>query len=190
MRIIRKLKTRVPPLILFGLLAAACVFAQTDEQKKSAADEFVSRADKIFEKSKKVFTVKEQRKGKKFLIEESNYGVKNGEVLTRKFSYSMDGKDVETLIINYQTGKFSAEETYYFKNGRLVYAAERHFLETDGKTNSVWSGVFYFENEKLFHENTNGHGKSEADDWSAEKEILQMSRTRLEQLNKYLAQKK
>lgn len=194
-RDIHPIKTK--PFLLFPALTAllsvlflpALSAAQIIEQKKPAIGEFIARADKTFEKSKKVFTVQEKRKNRKFAIEESNYGMKKGEFLIREFSYSMNEKDIEKLAVHYRIGKFSSEENYYFRNKQLVYASERHFYKAVDEAYSVWSGVFYFENEELFDYGTNGHGKSEEDAWKPEKEVLQMSRKRLEQLNKYLARK-
>lgn len=190
MGIIKKPIKSVLSAILFGVLAAGLVNAQTVGEKKLAIKEFVARADATFKTSKKVFTVKEKRNKRKFLIEESNYSIKKGEFLNREFSYSMNEKNVEVFVVRYEIEKFSAEETYYFKNKKLVYATEQHFFETNGEKNAVWSGVFYFENEKLLDHGTNGHGKSETEEWNAEKQVLQMSRERLDQLNKYLARKK
>ncbi len=176
--------------LLNVLFLPALSAAQTIEQNKLAIADFVRRTDQTFEKSKKVFTVKVKRKNRKFLPEESNYGIKKGEFLIRKFSYLMNEKDIEVLVVHYQIEKFSSEEFYYFKNKRLIYATEQHFSDSDGDKNSVWSGVFYFENEILFDYSTNGHGKSETEEWQPEKEVLQMSRERIKQLNKYLIQKK
>ncbi len=46
--------------LLSLLFLSALVVAQTGEQKKLEIDDFVSQADKTFEKTKKVFTVKEK----------------------------------------------------------------------------------------------------------------------------------
>lgn len=165
-----------------------CVFgiAQSAQQKdewKNEIDEFVSRADQTFDRLKRTHTVNLIRRNRKFVIEELNFKLRKGERLTRTFSYSVNAREIERLTVHYKTGKFSAEEDYYFKNQKLVYATEAHFFKSGGETNSVWSGHFYFREGELLDHRTNGHGKSETDDWTPETELLQMSRTRLRQVN-------
>ena len=51
---------------------------------------------------------------------------------------------------------------------------------------AIWSGVFYFQNGKLLDHTTNGHGKSELDNWDPEADMLWMSRRRMKQLKEHL----
>ena len=160
------------------------------DRKKLEIDNFMTRVDQNFEKVKKEFTVQEKRKNKKFLIEESNFNIDKGELLTRKFSYTMNEKGLERLTVHYRVGTVAAEEDYYFKDRKLVFVTEYHFFESEGEMNSVWGAVHYLTRGAIFYTTTVGHGKSETDEWDPDQEVPQMSRTRIEQLNRYLAQKK
>lgn len=150
--------------------------AQRSEQIKLTTRELVEQIEKTFENSKNSFTVKRKSKKDGFL--------------TENFSYLLNEKGVSALSVYSQFKGGASEEFYYFKNKQLIYATEEQFFISAGEKNAVWNGVFYFADGQLLDYGTNGHGKSESDDWHPEIEVLKMSRKRLDQMNKYLARKR
>jgi hypothetical protein len=54
----------------------------------------------------------------------------------------------------------------------LLLAEETILDIYNGKDSISWLGTYLFEKGKLKDYYTNGHGKSETDDWDPEKEVL------------------
>jgi len=69
----------------------------------------------------------------------------------------------------------------------LIYAYESEvFFETSQnmKDGTMWNGDFYFSKGKLIEHVTNGHGRSELDNWNPEKEVLEKWKSRKMELSK------
>ncbi len=61
------------------------------------------------------------------------------------------------------------EIVFYLRYGALIYAAEEVQPTDPGAPR--WSAEYVFEGGKLKYLSSNGHGKSETDDWEPEKEV-------------------
>jgi hypothetical protein len=157
----------MPPLMFPEVIET-----QADKQEKLKIAQFVNQANQTFEKSKKTFTNKEN------------------SVNSPTLSYTMKGKEVETLVASYDDGFTFWKEAYYFKNKQLVYAAELRDVKFEGKIINVESYVYYLRNEKLFDYNINYHNKPRGNGWDHEGGILGDSQERLKQLNQRLSPKR
>jgi hypothetical protein len=157
----------MPPLMFPEVIET-----QADKQEKLKIAQFVNQANQTFEKSKKTFTNKEN------------------SVNSPTLSYTMKGKEVETLVASYDDGFTFWKEAYYFKNKQLVYAAELRDVKFEGKIINVESHVYYLRNEKLFDYNINYHNKPRGNGWDHEGGILGDSQERLKQLNQRLSPKR
>ena len=156
-------------IVLSGASFFASALGQEPGTTKRGIDDFVKQAARRFESSKIDFVGKTEL---------------SGRAVEEKVSYSMNGNQPEILAVGYRDGNIDHEEVFYFKNGSLIYSTERE-TPADG-AGAAWSGNFYFQNEKLLDFSTNGHGKSELDDWDPEAEVLRMSRKRMKQLREHL----
>ena len=168
----KRLKFRSAFAIVLSFAASfTSVVGQDQDTTKRAIDDLVKEAARRFESSKIDFIRKTKLNDRTVTVEE-------------KFSYLMSGKEPEVLAVRYLYINIEHEEVYYFKNGTLIYSMERR-APVDGP-GAAWSGVFYFQNGKLLDFTTNGHGKSELDDWDPEADMLWMSRRRMKQLKEHL----
>ena len=163
--------TRAFAIVLSCAAFFATVLGQDKDTTKRAIDDFVKQAAGRFEVSKIEFARKAKLYDRRVNVEE-------------KFSYSMNGNELEVLAVRYLYIDIEHEEVFYFKNKKLVYSMERR-APVDG-LGAAWSGTFYFHNGKLLDFTTNGHGKSELDNWDPEADMLWMSRRRVKQLKEHL----
>jgi hypothetical protein len=89
--------------------------------------------------------------------------------------------------------KNAVEETtqaFYIHKNRLLYAREG-ILSIYNPTDSIgWSARFLFQKNKLVDMNSTGHGKSEDENWNAEREVLANYKAVLRQINLHISRLK
>ncbi len=158
-------------LIFILLLFPAIPYSQNDAQAKMRVDSAVAAIERKIEKSRRSFTVKKRD-------------------FTEQWNYSVSGEGIEFFDITYWYNNTKYLETYYLQNDKLLRAAEREDNYSSNTENSewltAWSGDYYFENRKLVFLSTNGHGKSEMDEWQPEKETLDSFGSRLKELKRQI----
>lgn len=96
-----------------------------------------------------------------------------------------DRKDgILTIKISYWKNLEYYEEEYYLYKGELVRASEKEHWYYDYGSNdhSIWSGEYQFEHGTLVNYSTNGHGRSETDEWDPETWVLDRFKIRMEEL--------
>lgn len=103
--------------------------------------------------------------------------------ITRKWK-GAEGRDIETLKTDttYQSFSFLKED--------LIFAEEKLLWIYNEDDVTAWGGTYYFEKNKLAKINTMGHGKSEDDNWDAEKEVLQNFKEALADVTEYIEAEK
>lgn len=156
-------------VLLIPFLIPILCFSQQKEPDSSSINEIVRKIDKLSKTSSRSFINTKVIKNKK---------------VKENWQY-FDNKQLAHLIINYTIDSTNYSEEYYFKDGFLIYAYEKEILSAPSleiDEYGAWTGEFYFSKGKLIDHVTRGHGKSEADDWDPEKEILE----RLEERKKEL----
>lgn len=171
----KKVKEIIFSILISIIFLSGSASAQLAEQKKISIDQIVSNTKKNLSSTKKRFVLKSK--------------VKGGGYVSEKFSYVMHEKIVKALRVVIQDGTVTSEQEFYYSEGNLIYATESETAVKDGEIIHEWSGIYYFDGGDLFDYSTNGHGKSEDDNWQPEKEIPQLSRKRLKQLSKLLKNK-
>lgn len=158
-------------LILILLVFPAFIYAQDDEIAKKRVDSIVDPIRDRIADSKKSFTIKKRK-------------------YTEKWTYSMNDGKIEYFSVEYFHRNTQYSQHYFLQNEQLIYVEENEEYYTGNGENQTlvtgWSGYYYFENRKLVHLMTNGHGKSETDDWQPEKETLKMFDSRWKTLKKKL----
>jgi len=156
-------------LIFIFLLFPAHHYSQDDRAAKKRIDVIVEAIAGRNENPLQSFVVKKRK-------------------YTEQWTYSISGGKFEFFDITYWTHKTKYSETYYLQNNQLIRAAESEDYYSGKDENSewltAWSGNYYFENRKLVFLSTNGHGKSETDDWEPEKETLDTFDSRFKELKR------
>jgi len=156
------------------LVTLVC-YGQGKKEESVSINKIVANIDELSQSGGKVFS-------KDKLVDQKNVKEK-----WRVFS----NNEYSRIIIQYTTD--SAEhsiaytEKYYLKNDALIYAYESEvFFETSQnmKDGTMWNGDFYFSKGKLIEHVTNGHGRSELDNWNPEKEVLEKWKSRKMELSK------
>jgi hypothetical protein len=87
------------------------------------------------------------------------------------YEFTLADSFIVKIKHSYKAGSKTIERKFYMnKNWGLIYSTEREswYYESDS---SVWAAKYFLRLGKLIDMITIGHGKSEADDWSPEKEI-------------------
>ena len=86
------------------------------------------------------------------------------------YQYVEDKEGYVKISRQYSCEKDSIQQTFYLKEGKLIFAKEKitSFIETGRTEYLSWSGEFYFSNGKLIDLETLGHGKSEIETWQPE----------------------
>lgn len=108
----------------------------------------------------------------------------NGKPEFWELRYPENGNRI--FAIKYYKEPFLYEETYFEKNGKLVYAIEWEIYQCNSFNDiSVWKCQYFFQNGKLINHNSLGHSKTERDDWDPES-IVEMYQNRLVELEKLL----
>lgn len=158
-------------LILILLIFPAFLHAQNDDEAQKRIDSIIETIEKRSENSHQSFTIKKRK-------------------YTEQWTYSTANGKIEFFSVSYFARHTKRSETYFLQNDELIYAAEREDYYSGDNENTEeltsWSGNYYFENRILVYLTTNGHGKSETDDWEPERETLDMFRKRLKTLKKKL----
>lgn len=162
-------------LLLLLLFPVFC-HAQTSDAAVERITSTVEKTEKRFERSRRSFVLKRQ--------------LKNRRTVNEKWSYLASKGNVEAFEVKYRAGQTEYIESYYLENGQLIHAGESEKSyagnKPDAEIISSWSGVYFFANRRLLDHRTNGHGKSEEDNWDPQKETLQRFDSRLKQLRQKL----
>ena len=91
-----------------------------------------------------------------------------------------------TLKITYAYNNTYYVEKYSVYKGELINSYEEETMYEFGSNAKgqglPWQGTYYWENNKIVLESTNGHGKSEIDDWDPSKENWNRYQKRIKQL--------
>jgi len=162
-------------IVFILCLASLVCFGQGKKEESASINKIVAKIDELSQAGDKAFS-------KDIVVDQKNVKEK-----WRVF----ENNEYSRIIIQYTTDSaghsIAYTEKYYLRNGALIYAYESEvFFETgqNMKEGIMWNGDFYFSKGKLIEHVTNGHGRSELDDWDPEKEILQKWKKRKEELSK------
>lgn len=108
--------------------------------------------------------------------------IEKGKPVDYKWSYSRSGGQLFYLQVTWTIDSTFYEEDYYIGNGKLLYSEEKkiyHMPYSYGKEETGhWMEYCYFINDRLIHERSAGHDKSELDTYDPENEVLRRYKTR------------
>jgi len=76
-------------------------------------------------------------------------------------------------------------QTFELDNNQLISANEAIVHTLNQRDSAFWSSDYTFEHGKLNYHSTNGHGKSEEDNWDPENEVLHNYHQALYQVKKH-----
>ena len=156
-------------LILCLFLFPVFNYSQSDDKAKKRIDLTVTAIESNGEKSSKSFVVKKRK-------------------YTEQWNYTVSGGNFDSFGVTYRLDNTKYAETYYLQNNRLIHALEREDYYSGRREDSewltAWSGEYYFENRRLVFLSTNGHGKSETEEWEPESETLDRFNSRLKELKR------
>ncbi len=164
-------------ILVAGLLSAIISFGQSVQKQKTAIDSIVSSIELDQGKISYRFSVKSPRKALNNI--KYHYQTKKGSIvkITRNFGVLND----------------STEQVFYFNYGQLIFTTEVISSYEDEKRTEVslvWTGEYYFTKGKLIYYITNGHGKSETEDWNPQLEVMNNCKSAKNDIGKYIAKKK
>jgi len=108
--------------------------------------------------------------------------IEKGKPVDYKLNYSRSNGQLIYLQMTWTIDSTYYEEDYYVSNGKLLYSEEKkiyYMPRSNGKEETAhWMEYCYFINDRLIHERSQGHGKSELDTYDPETEVLKRYKIR------------
>ena len=96
--------------------------------------------------------------------------------------------NVKLITKAYKTAIDTITNQYYFKHDALIFVGivESQYEEINGKQalTQRFSGGYYFKNNKVIHQTSNGHNRFESDEHDPEKELVQEAKKYIKQFSK------
>lgn len=154
-------------ILLLILFASSCLNSQTKEEIIEQINEYVE--DIHLDTNLKTVTLQNNE-----FLENMTDG---GGELTGFYKKRKFYRIYQSVAISY--GVYITE--FYYQNDKLIFVRDNFnaYVYVDSlnafdysQSNNTYSGIFYFDNDRIIHSSSKGHGRTEVDNIDPEKVLL------------------